>query len=113
MKKDDYFVIVYRILAYLYECMKAGESADLEYLRYGTEQFPINQIYWSTIWENILEQGYVRGATPVLIVGGRNGIKIGPDVRITAAGIQYMMENTAIEKAKDFLREIKEIVPGL
>lgn len=46
-------------------------------------------------------------------VRGRHGVKIGPDVRITAAGIQYIMENTAIEKAKAFLREIKEIVPGL
>lgn len=113
MKKDDYFVIVYRILAYLYECMKAGESADLEYLKYGTDQFPINQIYWSTIWENILEQGYVRGTVPVSAVGGRHGVKLGPDVRITAAGIQYIMENTAIEKAKAFLRGIKEVVPGL
>lgn len=113
MKKDDYFVIVYRILAYLYECMKAGEPADLEYLKYGTEQFPINQIYWSTILENILEQGYVRGVSLASAVGGHHGIKIGPDVRITAAGIQYMMENTAIEKAKSFLRESKEIVPAL
>lgn len=113
MKKDDYFVIIYRILAYLYECMKAGEQADLGYLKYNTDPFPINQIYWSTIWENLIEQGYVRGASTVSAVGGHHGIKIGPDVRITAAGIQYIMENTAIEKAKSFLKEIKEIVPGL
>lgn len=104
---------MYRILAYLYECMKAGEPADLEYLRYGTDQFPINQIYWTTIWENLLEQEFVRGVSIISMAGGRHGVKIGPDVRITAAGIQYIMENTAIEKAKAFLRGIKEIVPGL
>ncbi len=28
MAKDDYFVLAYRILKYLYECFKAGERAD-------------------------------------------------------------------------------------
>lgn len=30
MAKDDYFVLAYRILKYLYECFKAGERADTD-----------------------------------------------------------------------------------
>ena len=32
MAKDDFHVIAYRILDYLYECMKKGESPEVEYL---------------------------------------------------------------------------------
>lgn len=28
MAKNDYFVIAYRILTYLYECFKSGEKPD-------------------------------------------------------------------------------------
>lgn len=29
MAKDDYFVVVYKILKYLYECLKKGEKPAL------------------------------------------------------------------------------------
>ena len=32
MVKDDYHVIVYKILAYLYSCLKKGENPEKEYL---------------------------------------------------------------------------------
>lgn len=38
--KDDYFVLAYRLLSYLYGCLKAGEKPDWEYLDYGTKDFP-------------------------------------------------------------------------
>lgn len=31
MTKDDYFVLVYRILAYLYYCVKEGFKPDMTY----------------------------------------------------------------------------------
>ena len=30
MAKDDYFVIVYKILTYFYECLKAGKKPQAE-----------------------------------------------------------------------------------
>lgn len=76
MAKDDYHVIVYRILAYLYACVKSGEPVDMEYLTYGTKAFPVNESYWSYIITTLAESGYVRGVCfiPVLEQGGR-GIK--------------------------------------
>ena len=32
MAQNDYFVIVYRILKYLYDCLKKGEKPEVEYL---------------------------------------------------------------------------------
>ena len=54
MAKDDYFVLVYRILAYLYYCVKEGVKPDMTYLTYNTEHFPICESYWEYIIENIL-----------------------------------------------------------
>ena len=33
MSRDDYFVLVYQILAYLYTCLKEGQQADPDYLK--------------------------------------------------------------------------------
>ena len=32
MARNDYYVIAYQILAYLYECLKEGAKPDMEYL---------------------------------------------------------------------------------
>lgn len=32
MAKDDYFVILYVLLDYLYNCIKKGEKPDLKFL---------------------------------------------------------------------------------
>lgn len=61
MAKDDYFVITYKILSYLYACMKAGETPDLSYLHYDTEDFPVCRAYWNDIFSNLIEEGYIRG----------------------------------------------------
>lgn len=45
MAKDDYFVLAYRVLAYLYECLKAGERPDMKYLSFGNRHFPIGESY--------------------------------------------------------------------
>lgn len=43
MSKDDYHVIVYKILIYLYECIKGKKTFSFEYLQYGTKTFPIEE----------------------------------------------------------------------
>ena len=41
MAKDDYFVLVYKILAYLYECIKGKKKLDFSYLQPMTKDFPV------------------------------------------------------------------------
>lgn len=114
MKKDDYFVIVYRILAYLYECLKKGEKPSAEYLEHGTEAFPVNQIYWSCIVRSLQERGYIKGVHIIPVVGADDGVvEITPSVHITMEGVVFLQENSTFERVKKFLKEIKEIVPGI
>ena len=61
MARDDYHVVVYQILAYLYVQLKAGEKINIELLQADSNYLPFNPVYWSYIIENLCNQGFVRG----------------------------------------------------
>ena len=114
MAKDDYFVLAYKVLAYLYACLKAGESPSGEYLHYGTDKFPICESYWNYLIANLYRDGYITGVALVPIVGSAdNGVKLLPNLQITPKGIEYLQENSMMRKAKEFLKEVKELLHGL
>ena len=110
MAKDDYFPIAYRILAYLYACMKAGQTPEPEYLTY--EALGINESYWAAIMTELHNNGYIRGSGFAPLLGGRLPVRI-DSLQITQQGIEFMQENSAMNKAKAFLKELKEIIPGI
>lgn len=110
MAKDDFFVIAYRILAYLYQCMKNGEEPELDDVSY--EKLGIPERYWISVINNLRIDGYVRGVSIQHGVGGAIYISEN-DPEITIAGIEFLQENTRMGKAKAFLKELKEIVPGI
>lgn len=109
MAKNDYFVMVYRILTYLYEMFKAGERPDIE--MFSPEALGISNGYWTNIMESMSDDGYIKGIIPVPRVGGAPGVKIA-DIKITSKGIEYLQENSTMQKTKNFLKEVKDIIPG-
>jgi hypothetical protein len=110
MAKNDYYVIAYKILHYLYEAMKSGEQPDRDMI--SPDALGINNAYWANVMQILIEEGYVTGATVLNAVGSCKGIKL-TDLRITLAGIDYLEDNSKINKAKEFLKEVKSIIPGL
>lgn len=96
MSKDDYYVIAYKILAYLYECLKQGESLDLEYLT--AENFKINPEHWDKVLERLYKWNHIEGVNVVPILGKVNkGIKITPNTSITPLGIEFLHENSMMD----------------
>lgn len=112
MAKDDYHVLAYRLLSYFYACLKAGETPQTEYFKYGTDKFPIGEAYWEYLIRNLYTDGYIDGVMIVPIMGKGKGIKLTPDICITPKGIEYLQENSMMKKAHSFLKEIMEIIPG-
>ena len=110
MAKDDYFVVVYRILTYLYACFKAGERPDTD--MFGPEALGISNGYWVNVMESIFNEEYIIGVTFRTPIGGMRGIKIF-DLRITQKGIEFLQENSLLAKARDFLKTMKETIPGI
>ena len=114
MAKNDYFPVVFRILAYLYACLKAGEAPDIEYLKPDSEALLIYPAYWEYIMRHLLEDGYLEGVK-LIPVAGRElpAVKLTPAVMITPKGIEFLQENSMMNKAKKFLKSLKELTPGL
>lgn len=111
MAKDDYHVIVYKILAYLYNKLKRGEPIEAEYLMYDGVLFQINRKYWVYIIYNMQEQGLIRGLNNIKAGDGHYLKEQFGSCEITPVGIEYLCNNSLAEKAKRFLKDAKEITP--
>lgn len=103
MAKDDYHIIVYQILEYLYQCLKSGNFPNIDGMDIYRERANINNRYWQYVLIHLFEDGYIEGASIVPVVGTREKqIRFNPDFAITPKGIGYLEENSLIQKAKKF-----------
>ena len=111
MAKDDYFVLVYKILAYLYTVLKEGRSPDAKMLQHDSTLLGVNEPYWTYIMENLQAQGYITGLTVVAAWGGARSISNLERCQITPDGIAYLFENSLLAKAKELLKDVKAMTP--
>ena len=112
MVRDDYHVIVYQILAYLYQCLKKDTPVDGQKLDYGSSLLRIKESYWAYIMYHMQDMGLIEGITFVHLDG--RDIPYATrleNTRITPYGIEYLCDNSLMEKVKKFIKEIKEITP--
>ena len=112
MSKDDYHVIVYQILAYLYRCLKEGTEVEERMLLPGSPllKIEINEKYYKYIITNLLKAGYIEGVR-IQKTWGEEFIEDLSSAQITPDGIEYLTENTTIRKAYEYAKDILSIVP--
>jgi len=108
--KDDYSALACRILLYLYACLKTGQKPEESEI--SPARLDINPQYWIYITRHLQADGYISGMYFGELLGGMPSVKM-LELEITPKGIEYLQENSVMNKAKDFLRTLKEIVPGL
>lgn len=110
MAKDDYYVIAYQILSYLYQQLKKGEDVDGDMIGHNGPLFAINERYWKYIMINMYEQGFVRG-----IAIKRDSEKIHiyrlNNCEITPDGIDYLCDNSRIKRAYNSAKDVLDILP--
>lgn len=110
MSKDDYHVIVYQILSYLYQRLKKGENVDPRQISCQSDFFRINRRYWNYIMVNLQRQGFVTG---LILVDADNAepqaVRL-DGAQITPLGIEYLTENSTMAKAKRFFAEAKDYI---
>ena len=112
MARDDYHVIVYQILAYLYQCLKNGEPVDEKQISFKSDFYNINQKYWIYIMTHLLEDGYIEGIIVNQDINSDTPLIFRlHDCQITPKGIAYLADNSLMEKAKQFFKDAKEIIP--
>ena len=111
MAKDDYHVLAYKFLAYLYVQLKAGEDVSAQMISADSPLLGVNSRYWLYIMENLQAEGYIRGLSFEHAWGNEVFVQGLDDCEITPAGIAYLCDNGFLEKVKQFLKDVKEITP--
>ena len=117
MAKDDYHVIVYQILAYLYSCLKKGAEVDPKQIGVESDYFKINgqainRRYWEYIIYQLTNTGMIDGVVFAEVDNVRYPVPVKlDDCMITPLGIEYLTDNSFLKKAEKFLKETKAIVP--
>lgn len=110
MAKDDMHVIMYKILAYLYQCMKDGEKPKKSMYAHDGEMFDIPYAYWVQIMDQLAQRGYIGGfETRTTWHGDRLATLCNPE--ITMEGVEFLKENSMMNKALEFLKATKEMLP--
>jgi hypothetical protein len=109
MAKDDFFVIAYKIMAYLYACMKAGEEPQCDEI--SPERFNIPEKYWYDIITNLYNKGYIDGVKEVHAPWQKQTIYRTYNTVITIEGIEYLENNSTMAKAKETLKDLKAMIP--
>lgn len=111
MAKDDYGVIIYHILSYLYKFFKKNIKVDKSYLEPQGELFNINTNYWTFIIYNLVKDGYIDGVTLTNVWGENYPIISNlENMKITPKDIEYLTDNSFIQKAKELLKDTKAII---
>lgn len=113
MAKDDYFVLVNKLLRYLYNCLKTGDAPRWDILSPGTKDFPIGEEYFLYMLLHLLADGYIEGVVEVRRVGRPVKIKETTGISITPKGIDYLEENSTMKKATEFLGQAGEIAAAI
>lgn len=100
MAKDDMEIVMYKILRYLYECMKRDIAPDLQKYGWCSELFDIPQQYWCKIIRILVEKGLIKGFD---ILETKDGVQIQtkPPTEITYEGREFLRENSGMQKAKE------------
>ena len=112
MAHDDMHVIIYKVLSYLYSCLKKGERPDRHMLSSAGALFGgVPEAYWTAIWMEMSDRGLVKGVGRMPYDNIMSVIVENP--RITLDGVEFLQENSMMRKARDLLRDAKSVLPFL
>lgn len=114
MAKDDYDVLVFKILVYFYAVLKREiVYTDLTFKR-SICYDDLAEGYLYDVIDMMQEDGYIKGMTFSKVWGNEqiplNGFE---DLTITSDGIKYLNENRMMAKVKDFFLEHPTLITSL
>lgn len=111
LAKNDYYVLVFQVLTYLYNCLKNDEQVDMSKLT--PEYLAINKRYFEYIFDTLGDEGLIVGKGYYEDMVGKH---LDPEIMISPKGISFLHENTVLQKVRRGVKGITDIVgniPGL
>lgn len=95
MSKDDFHIIMYKILAYYYSSIKQGVIPSRDK---AMELAGCNEVYFDVVFASLVDDGYLAGN--VVRYFGTTEYK---QMRITSSGVTYLETNSKMAEVKSFL----------
>ena len=104
---DDNFKCIYKILRTLERALDY-ENIDLEEL--GNERLEISKERWKNYLEMMLDMGLIKGIEFKTYVDGGTGV-VNDGVRITLKGLEYLSENTIMQRFYKAAEKAVKFIP--
>ncbi len=106
----DNFKVIYKILKYLESAMDYP-GMDMKPIRH--EALGITKERWDALIKMLIDNGYVEGATIEEHIAYEYPVVELDSPRITLKGLEYLHENSTMQKVMKLAKGIKDIVPGM
>lgn len=106
MAKDDYYVVAFKILTYLYACLKRITLFDEDVFKQIIDKQKIADEYLTDILHMMTEEGMITGLVftkawgNTYILANEYG-----NMKITSFGITYLNENSTMSKIKGAVKD--------
>ena len=113
MSKKNYYVLIYKILKHLKDCLEDSTPPNWNELQPNTKKFPVDDEYWNYIWLNLRKDGLVTGVVEYAVIGAEPQAKITDSLKITPKGITYLDENSSLAKARTAIKSVAELVTAV
>ena len=105
----DNFKAVYKILSAL---EKAMDLPEFDIMQVGPETLGVSSERWARYLEMMSDVGYIKGVAIKRDILGETRVDA-TDARITLKGLEYLQENSIMQKVYRAAKGVKEITPGL
>lgn len=105
----DNFKAVYRILSTL---EKAMDLPEFDSSQIGPEKLGVSEERWARYIEMMADVGYIKGVRVERCIDGSLNVD-GSEMRITLKGLEYLQENTIMQRMYKAAKGIKDVIPGL
>ena len=103
----DNFKIIYNILSSLEKSMDI-EECNLDII--SSDTLRISNERWNKYIEMLLDAGYIKGVTIQKYITGETNVNA-EDIRITLKGLEYLSENSIMQKMYKAAKGITDLIP--
>ena len=103
----DNFKVVYTILSTL---EKALDIPEFDTSLISPEALGISKVRWERYMEMLLDCGYVKGVALQHYITGQTAVNI-QDIRITLKGLEYLQENSIMQRMYKAAKGIADLIP--
>jgi len=105
----DNFAAVYRILHALEACMDL-EKANID--MFSAQKLGVSQQRWNKYIEMMYDVVYIKGVEITEYISGEKEIYC-EDIQITLKGLEYLQENSIMQRIYKTAKGVKDVLPGI